>query len=748
VTDDVERQRPRRIDPRTEAWAFVELFALCGFAVAQPVLSVFGRAPEVFIFHGAGARDIVEFAVLLVVVPPTALWLCGLVVGVLAGATARRHAHRATVGLLVALLAVQVLRRATPLDGATLAVVAGAAAVAASVVAARPSVRTWLRFASFGPVAFALLFLFSSSVAPLVRADAAGAQAVEGVDANGTPVVVLLFDELPTVSLLDGDGGIDRERFPNLAALADDATWFRNHTTVADYTQPAVVAALTGRYPPREPAKPSWGAHPDNLFRLVGGAYDMHVSEALTVLCPPTVCDASGSSPTTAGTGAVAAEPVGHGRGSALTPVLREARRIYRELVALHEPDTNPVATLSEELAAVGDTTTTTLDPIAPEPDPDVSAPPHRLDFDAEFRKKIQPVRATEFVDSLTGERPGDRPDFWFLHLVLPHNPFHILPDGRLYEVPADTTSLPGLEGSLGWSTDPWPALSARQRHLLQARYVDAFVGDVMARLRATGLYDRAAIVVTADHGAAFVPGASFRQFEAANATQIAFTPLIVKRPGRTDGEVSDRNVESIDLLPTIADLLDVRLPWPIDGRSAFDPRPRDPATKTFVSVPLTAEDADEIPRVTLDAPALLREMLRQPLLAPGAGADVDLAILRTAPHGDLLLRPVATLPAAPADGRGVEVDHGDAFADVDTAGKLPLFVRGWVDDPSTGDTVVVAVNGRVAGTSSVFDDHGRHGRFTLLVPPDLVHAGRNDLAVYLLVGDGADRALAPLEVS
>ena len=742
-----QEPRPKRVDPRSETWALLEVFALSGFAVAQPILSVFGRAPEVFVFHRADTRDIVEFALLVVVVPPLALWLAGLLAGLAGGPRVRRLAHRGTIGALVLLLAVQVLRRVTPMSGRMLAAVAALVAVGAAAVAARPAVRTWLRCASFAPVAFAGLFLFSSSVTPLVRADAAAAQAVSGIEANGTPVVVLLFDELPTVSLLDADGQIDRERFPNLAALADDSTWFRNHTTVADYTQPAVIAALTGRYPPREPARPSWGTHPDNLFRLVGGAYRMHVTEALTVLCPPTVCDPTGASPTTAPAGEAPAPAGRSSSRSALAPVLREARRIYGDLVGLHEPTTNPVETLTEELAETGEPTTTTVDPIAPEPAPDVSAPPHRLDFDPEHRKTIQPVRAIELVDSLVPQRPDEPPDFWFLHLVLPHNPFHILPDGRRYDVPIDTSSLPGLAGTLGWTTDPWPALAARQRHLLQLRYVDAFVGDVVARLRDTGLYDRAAVVVTADHGAAFVPGASFRQFEESNATQVVYTPLIVKRPGSTTAAVSDRNVESIDLLPTIADLLDIRIPWTIEGRSAFHPVPRDPSTKTFFSVPLYAEGPQDIPRLTLDAPALLRTMLGEALAGDDSG-DPDLAILRAAPHGDLILRDAASLPAAPADGRAVEIEHADAFTDVDLDGELPLFVRGWLDDPRPGDTVVVAVNGRIAGTSSVFEDQGRAGRFTFLVPPDLVRPGSNTLAVFRLVGTGGGRSLAPLPLS
>ena len=77
------------------------------------------------------------------------------------------------------------------------------------------------------------------------------------------PVVMVVFDELPLTSLLDGRGRIDRFRYPNFAALAGDSTWYANATTVSDSTKLAIPSILDGRlpkvgragHPPRAPAQ-------------------------------------------------------------------------------------------------------------------------------------------------------------------------------------------------------------------------------------------------------------------------------------------------------------------------------------------------------------------------------------------------------------------------------------------------------------------------------------------------------------
>ena len=95
---------------------------------------------------------------------------------------------------------------------------------------------------------------------------AAGPRASERRGAAQRPdVVLLVLDEFPGDSLLDAGGRIDPVRYPNFAALASDATWFRNAYSVYDSTTKAVPLILDGRRPvPGSPADRRY--HPQSIF--------------------------------------------------------------------------------------------------------------------------------------------------------------------------------------------------------------------------------------------------------------------------------------------------------------------------------------------------------------------------------------------------------------------------------------------------------------------------------------------------
>ncbi|MFF5055909.1 sulfatase-like hydrolase/transferase [Micromonospora sp. NPDC000663] len=655
---------------RGEVGRLLEVVALVGLVVTQPLLDVLGRSPDFFLFHRADTGQILLLVALVAVVPTVPVALLGAL-SRLAGRTARAVTHTGLVGLLLAALAVQVGRHLTPLRGVPLLVVAVLAGAAGALAH-----RRWraparvLRLAAVGPVAFVALFLFVSPASAVVlpRGDGGAAGTAQGTGVH-PPVVMLILDELPLVSLLGADGRIDAARYPNFAELAGASTWYRNATGVSGWTPNALPAMLTGKYPAR-PVAPHYSQYPDNIFTAFGGLYDIRAEESITRLCPPSRCE----------------QPVAPEQG--LGVLVRETGKLLGQVAGPSESAVDPEDSYRERTRAEAG-----LDAAEPVP----ADPKFRWDS----LDDNQPARFTSF---LAGLKPQSRPVLHFLHLLMPHSPWAYLPSGARYDAPED---LPN-DGA-GWID------LARQRHLAQLGYTDRLIGETLRTLRASGLYDQALVVVTADHGVSFRPGAQGRGMDAikAAAGEVAWVPMFVKEPRQQTGRVDDRNWEHVDLLPTVADEAGVQLPWRVDGRSARQ-APRTDGTKHFYDRP------------------------GEPVTFPGG---VPAPPPLPAPHPL-----VGTEVRAGATEGNARVADLAAFRSMDPdTGTLPALVWGDVPDRiPDGTMLAVAVNGRIGAVVPVVPPDPGGRRFAALLTDDrLFRAGTNQLDVYQVARDGTLRRLA-----
>src|SRR5262245_12436990 len=86
----------------------LELLALCGLVVAEPVLTAFRDGADVFVSRRAEAMHVVGFTLVVVLALPLLLWGIEALVG-LYGPTAQDRFHRGVLGLLAALLVLRVL---------------------------------------------------------------------------------------------------------------------------------------------------------------------------------------------------------------------------------------------------------------------------------------------------------------------------------------------------------------------------------------------------------------------------------------------------------------------------------------------------------------------------------------------------------------------------------------------------------------------------------------------------------------
>lgn len=94
--------------------------------------------------------------------------------------------------------------------------------------------------------------------------------------------------------------------------------------------------------------------------------------------------------------------------------------------------------------------------------------------------------------------------------------------------------------------------------------YVDEHIGRLLDALSALGIWDDSVIIVTADHGEAFLEHRFFVHNEVYN--QLLHVPLVVKFPDNSDRKIIDTPVALEDIAPTIFTLLGMDIPEMVTG--------------------------------------------------------------------------------------------------------------------------------------------------------------------------------------
>jgi hypothetical protein len=342
--------------------------------------------------------------------------------------------------------------------------------------------------------------------------------------------------------------------------------------------------------------------------------------------------------------------------------------------------------------------------------------------------------RFERFIRSIHASR---RPTFWMKHALLPHGPWVYLPSGALSR-PEGPELLPGMQTIPGFYDD-YLRHHNEQRQLLQLGFADRLLGRLVARLKSQGMYDDTLIVVTADHGFAWKVGVPTRRLlDASNVDEIGPVPLIVKRPGRPHRRVSRELARTLDVTPTIADVLNVSLGYRTDGRSAFSR-----AVRARHTVRVVTRDFGSIVRVSKGAwlrrrAAVVRRRLRQ----LGSG-DWPSLFTSYGPHRELIGQRVDDVRAA--SGVRASLALARSFANVRRgAGVVPTQVAGRIRGSGRGRErdLAIAVNGRIAAVGRSFHLRGQAVEsYSVMVPEDALRERRNRIEV-LEVSDGGRMAL------
>lgn len=704
TTDDNDGVTARRI-PGHRDWArwtsqVAALFGLAGLAITQPLLDTFGRQPMFFVAGRYARWQIVAFALVVTVVPAA---LAAVVV-----AAARRAHPRAGAVLFAGALSLfaagfgLTIARSAGLRGFLPCAVVAVVCAATVVLVDRSfrSVRQFLGLLAVGNLVFLGLFLVASPTSSVVAGTSGSPEwgTVEMPPLDG-PVVVVVLDEFPLTSLIMPDGSIDETRFPGFAALAEGSSWFRNASTESTETYLAVPTILSGRRSAPDEL-PTFADHPRNLLSLFEETYPIRVYETLTDLCPPGAC---GDLP--------------DGR---LSAALADAAVVYGHKV-LPSPFADRLPEVDQTWG--GFTGSGGAD--------DALSDDRTLDeyvgdiLDSRVATDVGPTTALRTIaGSISAE-----PSINLAHLLLPHNPWSLTPSGvpLAGEVfPRDAPDDPRAPGY------DFRRRQLYQVHALQVGATDALIGELVAQLQLVGAWEDALVVVVGDHGIDLTSPVVGRELTEESQDEVLRVPLFIKAPGQVEGEVRDDPASTLDVLPSILDLLDVEITGAaadeIEGHSLFD-----------------GSDATTDRLLTTDLDSALAVVARRAAEVPhGQGWT---GVVAVGADGDLVGRSVDEFRMGDPSSLTWSLDQRDALADVSTAtGPLPLLVGGQVrGSDDAPPELLVALNGTFAGPIGGYVPEDGGWRFTGLMDDVLVD-GANEVAAYEVERTDGQVVLHPVE--
>jgi len=681
----------------------VHLFTLFVFVVGRPIFTILADHPEYLVANQMRAADIYIAVVLLVFVIPLILTCLVAVAGIF-GSRFRLLVQTVFCAGMVSVFALHLIGEFKAINDVWRILFSALCFVIFAILYYKQSKISQI-ITALSPVVllFPALFLFDPEIKQLLQSEieATGFETESGTPAPAykPPIVMVVFDELSLVDLLDADGQVDIGRFPNFAALSSIATWYKNATTVSYATQVAVPAILSGRLPVSRKL-PIFSQYTHNLFSLLDGHYSFHVVEPITRLFHSMQSNGTPESAKLPGVSRSAVflsdmslvylHIVLPGKLSVLLPVIDEQWGGFLP-VSIFRPDQQN----RTKKAMTSD--------------------------------RVQPMES--FISDISAY-PEET--VHFIHLMLPHRPLQYLPSGRIY---TDKNSVKGIsftreKGSKVLHGPQVLTDRLHQNQLLQTAFADELLGRLISKMKSAGIYNEALLIVVADHGISYQRNLPIRYPVRENYGEVAFVPLFIKYPSQDQAREIESNAETIDILPTIIDVLDMDTDWKFDGQSLLEDSRSEHEKKIFMfnsKQPYLVYDEDAY--LSARQAALEKNTLRFDLTDSRSnlfdyGLGLDFVGTRVDQWSD------ERVPCS------VQSDQTRQLGMVDLSDSLlPTEIVGEIDcaDVDLDQLLIVAaVNGVVRGVTQPFS-YKEEKLFNLILSDQLFRDGRNEVEVFVI---------------
>lgn len=507
--------------------SFLLHLALAAMAIAQPLYSVTGTNLNFFVAWRTSGPEFAAWILLIYLVPPVlthlVAWL-GFRLHRGLGLALAFIVFSSYIWLAVTGVFRQLARQAPyiPISSGIVGIALPALALGlAWLLLSKPGLRGAVRLLGMLTIAFPALMLFRGYELGVIRLSKVPPPPT--IEMAGRPnIVFIVFDELPLTTILDGEGMIDKEKFPNFHRLSQNSTWFADARSVSGETEAAVPAIMAGRLRKGVPA--TYAIYPQNIFYTLGASYNVLDLQIITNLNP---FAQSGNDPDSSFTERT--------RG-----IARDIAIIYGHIAALQRFGAE-LPPIDRQHNRFGE---------------DVATSPHGI------------AHHQRFMAALGG---AQQPFLAVYHNIYPHNAWNHYPSGKPYPLSrwGDYISLDRKITRLG--SDDARVMHDYQAHLLQSMHADKLLGEAIARLKSTGAYDNSMIWVVADHGVSLWPGEWPRRPNVSHRPDISAVPLLVKLPGQSDARVALGEAKTIDVYPTILDQLGLTRPADLQGTSLLN---------------------------------------------------------------------------------------------------------------------------------------------------------------------------------
>lgn len=518
-------------------------------AISQPMLDLYGKNLPVFSTAKVSRYEIAMFVVILVAVP---VLIASFVefLGRLINPRSGLWIRHGFIGLFGVFFFLTMFRQI----GINVLVVVFGLALAGAwgivwLVINKPWAKTFVSYLAIAaPLVIGIFVLNTQEILFPGNLPIASIDSDSTTDSERPPIVLVVIDEAPLYSLLDADGNINKERFPNLAQLSSEATWHRNATAASNWTAQAVPAILTAKLPQKGDL-PIASQHPENIFTALAGQYPLNVYEPITSLCPLSLCKSF--------------VPIGERWNNArFRGFLKDALVVFGHRIL---PES-----LRDNLPAINEG----WGGFAGE---NVEAPSDNEDDRMSLLRAygaLGPTYQTNILRDLTSRMStATTPEAYVAHLLVPHRPWRATPDERVYKIYAPDVPQDVVP------SDEDERRTMYQRYLLQMAMVDTALGQMIEDMKQANVWDKAMVVLTADHGLTLELNSKVREAVFDNPVivdDLYRVPMFVKLPQQNVGETTNCAVSVLDILPTILSVAQIDSDWIFDGRDVSAQCPSD----------------------------------------------------------------------------------------------------------------------------------------------------------------------------